>query len=63
MAREGDDTSDPNLRKGEEAARKIEAKYGIDNLEMDDFNYGLISGKLSALSWVMGSEWEGSMDT
>ena len=51
------------MRKGEEAARKIEAKYGIDNLEMDDFNYGLISGKLSALSWVMGSEWEGSMDT
>lgn len=63
VAREGEDRDNPNWSKGEEAARKIEAKYGIENLDMDDFNFGLLSGKMSALSWVMGSEWEESLDT
>jgi hypothetical protein len=38
---------------------KVEAKYGADNLgPYTDFEWGMINGKLSALRWVTGSEWD-----
>jgi hypothetical protein len=57
------DLSQPHLVKAAERMREIEEKYGKENLGWDDIEWGIIQGKLSALSWVMGSEWEGSMDT
>jgi hypothetical protein len=36
----------------------IEKKYKEKELILDDFDYGMINGKLSALRWVLGEEWD-----
>lgn len=38
--------------------RDMEAKYGEDNLMYDDFEWGMINGKLSALRWMAGEDWD-----
>lgn len=45
-----------------DAAKKVENIYGEENLEFDDFEWGMINGKLSALRWVIGDEWD-NLDT
>lgn len=41
------------------AARNVERRYGKKNLgPWDDFEWGMINGKLSALRWVLGDDWD-----
>jgi hypothetical protein len=51
---------DPEIWKGAlKAAKEVEKKYGKNNLgPWTDFEWGMINGKLSALRWFFGEEWD-----
>ena len=42
-----------------EAMKRVEAKRGLEDLgPFTDFEWGMLSGKFSALRWVLGDEWD-----
>lgn len=41
------------------AAKKVEQRFGRGNLGLySDFDWGMVNGKLSALRWFLGEEWD-----
>jgi pyrimidine deaminase RibD-like protein len=43
--------------------KKMEEEYGAENLVYDDIEWGRMQGKMAALAWVMGSDWDSAFDT
>ena len=59
MAKGDDATPQDIIDKMLEARADVERRYGKDQLgPYDDFDWGMLNGKLSALRWVLGDEWD-----
>ncbi|AOK40629.1 PIN domain-containing protein [Burkholderia vietnamiensis] len=42
-----------------EAAKRTEDEVGVDNIgPWSDFEWGMLNGKLSALRWILGDDWD-----
>jgi hypothetical protein len=62
---EGRETCDPKIMAGAiKSAKKVEQKYGRKSLgPYSEFDWGMMNGKLSALRWIFGEDWETTLDT
>ena len=57
---QGIETVEPQIWAGAlKSAERVIRKFGEDNLgPYSDFEWGMLNGKLSALRWVLGEEWD-----
>ena len=54
-----DQTPDSVWKQAKAAAKRTEDEVGLEKLgPWDDFEWGMINGKLSALRWVLGDDWD-----
>lgn len=51
------------LKQAQCVAMRLEERYGKENLNCDHTEYLVRLGRLSSLAWVLGSDWNESMDT
>lgn len=60
LLKEGKEQLPDDIAQGRRRAMKrVEETYGADNLgPYSEFEWGMINGKLSALRWVMGDDWD-----
>lgn len=62
VSRERPESYSPEIWKAASAAaRRIEEQYGTELLRKDResaFDWGMLSGKISAIRWVLGAEWD-----
>lgn len=60
--KEGTEANAPKIHKAMlSAMQRVEKKYGkrkLRNYYHNDFEWGMLNGKFSALRWVMGSDWD-----
>lgn len=64
LVKEGKTKIDKEIWKGAlKAGKDMEVKYGKKNLKpMSDFEWGMLSGRLETLRWVLGEDW-GMLDS
>jgi hypothetical protein len=46
-----------------ETAQRIRETHTKEELDMVESDYDLVSGRMSALAWVLGADWDESLDT
>ena len=39
-------------------AERIEKEIPQEELTLNDFDWGMVNGKLSAIRWILGEEWD-----
>lgn len=55
----GEEQVSPDIwAKAQENERRIEETYPQEDLEVNDFEWGMLSGKLSAVRWMLGEDWD-----
>ena len=62
---DGIKTVDPQIWEGAcKSAGKLEKKYSSDELgPYSDWDWGFMNGKLAAIRWMLGEDWETTLDT
>lgn len=64
MSHDGNPEIPDEIDSGRAAARGVEDRWGKDFLDPgDDVEWGICQGKMMALAWVMGADWDESGDT